>query len=120
MRIPRFKRVALLVVCLAIVCLVVSLLCLQTLSAARLVLPYSSTWDQIHVGDTEAEAARKCPGIYQELHDVKGDLCYDEHFYGSWTMQIVYDGNDKVREKRFTLRIGTKKTFKVFFYGADV
>jgi hypothetical protein len=119
MRISRLWKAVSVVVGLAIAYFVASLLCLRTLSGASSLLPYNAAWDQIHVGDTEAEAARKYPGIHQELHSEKGDFCFDEHFYGSWTMQIVYDASDKVREKRFILRIGTKQNFKAFFYGED-
>jgi hypothetical protein len=82
-------------------------------------LPYSAAWDQIQVGDTKVDARRKCPEKHQERHYAKGEFYYDDHFYGFWKMLIEYDSSERVQAKRFSLCIGAKEFYKVYYYGTD-
>jgi hypothetical protein len=118
---PSFKK-ELLAVGIVAICLGMCLLCLQTLSGARCLLPYNTAWDQIHVGDTRSDVDRKCPDKQNASFNERGDNYYDERFYGYWKMYIEYDASSKVCAKRFWLYIGKRypsRLYKVFTYGAD-
>jgi hypothetical protein len=117
MRGKRLWKFALVMVGLCICCLGFSWWRLQSLKGAKSLLPYPAAWDQIQVGDSQTDAVRKCPDKHQEFHYAKGNFYYDNHFYGFWSMYIVYDSANKVQAKRFTLRIGTKEIFHDFRYG---
>ena len=110
------KRLALAAVLIFVALTAFSSIALQSLSGARLLFPYPTSWHDIRVGDASTTVVTKCPLLDRTLHDAKGDFCYSRHLFGWWTLQVHYDDQDRVARTNWVLRVGTRKHFKILRY----
>ena len=78
---------------------------------------YPNSWKDIQIGNSPEQVKANCTKIDQELHDIKGDFCYDNGLFHGWTLNIWYGPNDRVQGANLTLTIGTQDIFKKFHWG---
>jgi hypothetical protein len=75
-------------------------------------LQYPRKWKRIERGLTSAQIKSICPGLQQDLHDIKGDFCSAGIPLIRWSLQVIYGPDNSVANAHLVLFLGTERFFK--------
>jgi hypothetical protein len=86
---------------------------------ARLVflgLQYPDSWKQISYGQPRDEVHQKVAGVIDLSSLMKDDVWEAPCAIGFWQMHVGYDQQQHVSSKRLIFYVGTRETYKAFYF----